>query len=125
MIVIVFAFAFGLSMDYEVFLLRASRNTATAGIRRTRPFGTGLQRSRPDHHLCGRAHADRLRLLRRGQGRGTGTDRARPVCRSLIDATIVRCLLVPAAMMLLGDAAWWAPAPLRRLHDRYGIHETV
>ena len=43
----------------------------------------------------------------------------------LIDATIVRCLLVPAAMMLLGDAAWWAPAPLRRLHNRYGIHEAA
>lgn len=35
-----------------------------------------------------------------------------------IDATIVRGLLVPAAMRLMGDANWWAPAPLRRVYDR-------
>jgi uncharacterized membrane protein YdfJ with MMPL/SSD domain len=39
----------------------------------------------------------------------------------LIDATIVRALLVPALMGLLGDWNWWAPGPLRRLHDRFGI----
>lgn len=39
----------------------------------------------------------------------------------LIDATLVRMLLVPATMTLLGDANWWAPAPLRRLHDRLGV----
>jgi RND superfamily putative drug exporter len=32
-------------------------------------------------------------------------------------------LLVPATMRLLGDASWWAPAPLRRFYARYGIHE--
>ena len=36
-----------------------------------------------------------------------------------IDATIVRCLLVPATMTLLGDWNWWAPKPLRRLHNRH------
>ena len=39
----------------------------------------------------------------------------------LVDATIVRCLLVPATMSLLGRWNWWAPRPLRRLHDRYGL----
>lgn len=39
----------------------------------------------------------------------------------LIDATLVRMLLVPATRTLLGDANWWAPAPLRRLHDRLGV----
>jgi uncharacterized membrane protein YdfJ with MMPL/SSD domain len=43
----------------------------------------------------------------------------------LIDATIVRALLVPALMRLLGEANWWAPGPLRRLHDRFGIREEV
>jgi RND superfamily putative drug exporter len=38
-----------------------------------------------------------------------------------VDATLVRMLLVPATMTLLGDWNWWAPAPLRRLHDRIGI----
>jgi uncharacterized membrane protein YdfJ with MMPL/SSD domain len=41
----------------------------------------------------------------------------------LIDSTIVRALLVPALMRLLGEANWWAPGPLRRLHDRVGIRE--
>jgi RND superfamily putative drug exporter len=43
----------------------------------------------------------------------------------LIDATIVRCLLVPATMTLLGRWNWWAPAPLKRLHERIGLRETV
>ena len=41
----------------------------------------------------------------------------------LIDATIVRALLVPSLMCLLGDWNWWAPGPLRRLHARYGFSE--
>ena len=40
-----------------------------------------------------------------------------------VDATLVRCLLVPATMTLLGERNWWAPAPLRRLYDRYGLRE--
>jgi uncharacterized membrane protein YdfJ with MMPL/SSD domain len=41
----------------------------------------------------------------------------------LIDASIVRALLVPSLMELLGKWNWWAPAPLRRLHDRIGLRE--
>jgi RND superfamily putative drug exporter len=41
----------------------------------------------------------------------------------LIDATIIRALLVPALMGLLGQANWWAPAWLRRVHDRVGLTE--
>ena len=41
----------------------------------------------------------------------------------LIDATLVRMLLVPATMTVLGSANWWAPEPLRRLHQRWGIRE--
>jgi RND superfamily putative drug exporter len=43
----------------------------------------------------------------------------------LVDATIVRPLLVPATMKLLGERNWWAPAPLRRLHQRFGLHEAA
>ena len=42
----------------------------------------------------------------------------------LIDATLIRGMLVPAFMRLAGDANWWAPAPLRRLHARIGISES-
>ena len=41
----------------------------------------------------------------------------------LIDATIIRALLVPSLMELLGKWNWWAPAPLRRLHQRIGISD--
>jgi RND superfamily putative drug exporter len=41
----------------------------------------------------------------------------------LVDATVIRGVLVPAAMRLAGSANWWAPAPLRRLHERIGLRE--
>lgn len=41
----------------------------------------------------------------------------------VLDATLVRILLVPATPRLLGDASWWAPGPLRRFYARYGLHE--
>jgi RND superfamily putative drug exporter len=40
-----------------------------------------------------------------------------------VDATLVRCVLVPATMTLVGRWNWWAPVPLRRLHDRFGLHQ--
>lgn len=39
----------------------------------------------------------------------------------LVDATVIRAILVPAAMRLAGEANWWAPGPLRRLHARIGL----
>ena len=42
----------------------------------------------------------------------------------VLDATVIRMLLVPALLRLLGDAAWWAPGPLRRLQQRAGLRET-
>ena len=42
---------------------------------------------------------------------------------ALIDATIIRALLVPSLMELLGKWNWWAPRPLRRLHERIGLSE--
>jgi RND superfamily putative drug exporter len=43
----------------------------------------------------------------------------------LLDAFVIRGTLVPAFMRLAGEANWWAPAPLRRLHERFGISEHV
>jgi uncharacterized membrane protein YdfJ with MMPL/SSD domain len=42
----------------------------------------------------------------------------------LLDATIIRALLVPSLMQLLGPWTWWAPSPLRRLYARIGLSET-
>ena len=50
---------------------------------------------------------------------GVGT-----VVAVILDASIVRALLVPSLMQLLGDWNWWAPAPLRRLHARIGLSES-
>jgi RND superfamily putative drug exporter len=41
----------------------------------------------------------------------------------IVDATLVRGALVPAFMRLAGNANWWAPRPLRRLYERFGISE--
>ena len=43
----------------------------------------------------------------------------------LVDATLVRMLLVPASMRVLGRVNWWAPAPLARLHQRFGFSESA
>jgi RND superfamily putative drug exporter len=43
----------------------------------------------------------------------------------LLDASIIRALLVPSLMELLGSANWWAPRPLRRLYKRIGLRETA
>jgi RND superfamily putative drug exporter len=42
----------------------------------------------------------------------------------LIDASLVRALLVPSLMALLGPLNWWAPRPLRRVHERIGLRDT-
>jgi RND superfamily putative drug exporter len=41
----------------------------------------------------------------------------------LLDATVVRVLLVPAFMRIAGRANWWAPAPMRRVYERFGLSE--
>jgi uncharacterized membrane protein YdfJ with MMPL/SSD domain len=50
-------------------------------------------------------------------------DQSMAVTAMRADATLIRCVLVPATMTVLGQANWWAPGPLRRLHQRIGLHE--
>ncbi|HZB49934.1 MAG TPA: MMPL family transporter [Mycobacteriales bacterium] len=121
--VLVFAFAFGVSMDYEVFLLARIKELYDAGHRNDQAVRLGLQRS-------GRiitSAALLIVIVFAGFAAGTmvgikefGLALAVSI---VVDATLVRCLLVPATMTLLGDANWWAPAPLRRLHARIGLRE--
>jgi RND superfamily putative drug exporter len=122
-IVIVFAFAFGLSMDYEVFLLGRIKEYVDAGVPTDAAVRRGLQHT-------GRVITSAALLMvivfscfaaaRMGNIEQIGLGLTVAV---LIDATIVRCLLVPATMTLLGRWNWWAPAPLRRLHTRLGLRE--
>ncbi|WP_034594732.1 MMPL family transporter [Hamadaea tsunoensis] len=122
-IVLVCAFGFGLAMDYEVFLLGRIKEGVDAGLPTDQAVRDGLQRS-------GRliTSAALLMLIVFGffayakigdlEQIGLGLFVA-----VLVDATIVRCLLVPATMTLLGRWNWWAPGILRRLHVRVGLHE--
>lgn len=114
-IVLVFAFGFGLSMDYEVFLLARIKERVDAGEPTDVAVRQGLQHS-------GRIITSAALLMlvvfgffaaaRLGDIEQIGLGLFVAI---LIDATIVRCLLVPATMTLLGRWNWWAPPPLRRL----------
>ena len=118
---LVLAFGFGLAMDYEVFLLARIQELREAGLSNDQAVVAGLQ-------LSGRiitSAALIIALVFSGFALGeliiikqTGVALAVAVA---IDATLVRCLLVPATMTLLGEWNWWAPRPLRRLHARFGV----
>ncbi|WP_069387596.1 MMPL family transporter [Cellulosimicrobium cellulans] len=120
-VALVVAFAFGLAMDYEVFLLARIKELHDAGHPDDEAVRLGLQRS-------GRiitSAAAIIVVVFAGFVLGellvikeVGFALAVAV---LVDATIVRLLLVPATMTLLGRWNWWAPAPLRRLHARLAI----
>ncbi|MDQ0307685.1 RND superfamily putative drug exporter [Kitasatospora herbaricolor] len=121
--VLVFAFAFGLSMDYEVFLLARIKELRDRGYSCTRSVELGLQRSGKIITsaallmvivFAGFAAGDMLMVKQMGIALAVAV---------AVDATLVRCLLVPAAMTLFGEFNWWAPAPLRRLHRRFGLSE--
>ena len=122
-VVIVFAFAFGLSMDYEVFLLGRIKEYVDHGWDTDTAVRRGLQHT-------GRIITSAALLMvivfgcfaaaRMGSIEEIGLGLSVAV---FVDATIVRCLLVPATMTLLGRWNWWAPAWLKRLHERIGLRE--
>ncbi|WP_093906048.1 MMPL family transporter [Streptomyces sp. cf386] len=120
---LIVAIAFGLAMDYELFILARMREARQLTGDDQEAVITGLRRS-------GRVVTCAALLLAVVFG-AFMTGGFAPILQIglgltlavLIDATIVRMLLVPATMALLGRRAWWAPGPLRRLHDRFGLHE--
>ncbi len=121
--ILMLAVIFGLSMDYEVFLLSRIRerydqtgdNTlaVAAGLQRTGGLITSLALLLII--VVGAFSASGITFLKL---MGVGM-----IVALLVDATVVRVLLVPATMRLLGRANWWAPRPLRRLYARYGFKE--
>jgi RND superfamily putative drug exporter len=121
--VIVFAFAFGLSMDYEVFLLSRIKECHDEGCDTNTAVATGLQRS--GKIITSAAFLVIIVFLGFAAGQSLGIKEfgLALAIAVAVDATLVRCILVPATMTLLGDWNWWAPAPLRRLHQRLGLHE--
>jgi RND superfamily putative drug exporter len=110
-------------MDYEVFLLSRITEFHRAGYENDRAVSLGLQRT-------GRIITSAALLIVIVFGGFIAGDiliikemGLALVAAVVIDATLVRMLLVPATMTLLGRWNWWAPAPLRRLHARFGITE--
>ncbi len=119
------ALAFGLSTDYGVFLLTRIKEGRDAGLNNEEAVAVGLQRTgriitAAALLFCVAIGAFATSKIIFIKQIGIGTSVA-----VLIDATIVRALLVPALMKLLGEWNWWAPAPLRRLHEKMGIDETA
>jgi trehalose monomycolate/heme transporter len=121
--ILMFAIMFGLSMDYEVFLLSRIRerydvtgdNTAAVagGLQRTGALITSLALLLVI--VVGAFSASGVTFIKL---LGVGM-----IVALVVDATVVRVLLVPAVLRLLGPVTWWAPGPLRRLYARYGIRE--
>lgn len=123
--VLMFCVAFGLSMDYEVFLMSRireywadsggtrddNRESVALGVARTgRVITAAAAIMSISFAALTAAEVSFIRMF------GVGLTLA-----ILVDATVIRMLLVPAFMRILGRANWWAPAPLARWHDRWGI----
>jgi putative drug exporter of the RND superfamily len=123
MMVLLFCIAFGLSMDYELFVLSRIKEAHDQGAGLAEAVAGGLARSGRIVTTAAALIAVSFLAFVSGEvsfmqffGLGTGL-------AILIDATVVRGVLVPAGMHLLGRAAWWAPAPLRAVHRRVGFSE--
>jgi putative drug exporter of the RND superfamily len=121
--VLIFVFAFGLSMDYEVFLLSRIKEAWDQTGDNDRAVALGLQRTGRIVTsaaalivivFLGFAAGELLTIKEVGLGMAIAV---------VLDATVVRMLLVPATMKLMGRWNWWAPPSLRRLHDRFGLVE--
>ena len=121
--ILMFCVAFGLSMDYEVFLLSRIKEEHDAGADTEHSVAVGLERTGRIVTAAAAllaivfisfatSHITFIKLF------GIGLTLA-----VLMDATLIRGTLVPAFMRLAGNANWWAPAPLRRIYDRWGISE--
>jgi putative drug exporter of the RND superfamily len=121
--IVVFAISFGLSMDYEVFVLSRIKEEHDKTGDNLGSVATGLERSAPLVTAAaallavtfGAFVSSRVVLLKM---LGLGVTLA-----VIVDATIIRVVLVPALMRLAGRANWWAPAFLRRVHERFGLRE--
>ena len=123
--VLMFCVAFGLSMDYEVFLLSRIKEEHDKGSDNVTAVANGLERT--GRIVTAAAVLISVVFLSFATSEvsfiklfGIGLTLA-----VLLDAFVIRGTLVPAFMRLAGEANWWAPGPLRRFHDRFGISEHV
>ncbi|MDT5174061.1 MAG: putative drug exporter of the superfamily, partial [Mycobacterium sp.] len=122
MVVLLCSIAFSLSVDYEIFLLSRIKEARDSGLDNNAATVIGL--GRVGRIVTSAALLLTITLISFANGLsfmkmfGIGTALA-----VVIDATIIRGVVVPAFLRLAGDLNWWAPRPLRWLHSRIGISE--
>ncbi|WP_394614755.1 MMPL family transporter [Lentzea sp. JNUCC 0626] len=122
-VVLMAAIVFGLSTDYEVFLLSRMVEARGQGARTEEAVTTGLAKT-------GRVITSAALLLIVVTGAFAFSQVAMMrfvgvgmILALALDATVVRMLLVPAVLKLLGNAAWWSPGPLKRIQERLALHD--
>ncbi|HEY3192053.1 MAG TPA: MMPL family transporter [Solirubrobacterales bacterium] len=121
--ILLFAVVFGLSTDYGVFLLSRIKEARDNGASDSECVAIGLERTGRIVTAAALLFAIAIGAFATSQiifikENGIGTALA-----VLIDASLIRALLVPSLMELLGHWNWWAPEPLRRLHNRFGLSD--
>ncbi|MFF4560837.1 MMPL family transporter [Streptomyces sp. NPDC001435] len=121
--VLMFCVAFGLSMDYGVFLLSRIKEEYDRTGDHNEAVRHGLQRT--GGLITAAAVILAVVMVAIGTSRVTNTKMLGLgiALAVVMDAMVVRSLLVPAIMRLTGRATWWAPGPLRRFHQRFGLSE--
>jgi putative drug exporter of the RND superfamily len=122
--IFLFAVGFGLATDYGVFLLSRIKEAHDAGAANSEAVAIGLERTGRIVTAAALLFAVAIGAFATSQIvfiKELGLGAALAV---LIDASIIRALLVPSLMELLGPLNWWAPRPLRRLHQRIGVRES-
>ncbi len=122
-LVLIFAAAFGLAIDYEVFLLSRIKEMCQTTGDNMHAVAAGIQRSGPIITSAALLIGIVLGAFAMGEvvfmkAMGLGL-----LLSVLVDATLVRMLLVPASLRLLGDLNWWAPKPLMKLYRRFNLNE--
>jgi RND superfamily putative drug exporter len=122
-LVLLFTLAFALSTDYGVFLFARIKEARDSGLPNREAIAVGLERTgrlitAAALLFCVAIGAFVTSHILFVKQLGFGTALA-----VALDASIIRALLVPALMALMGEWTWWAPAPLRRLHQRFGLAE--
>ncbi|MGI5503852.1 MMPL family transporter [Lentzea sp. CA-135723] len=122
-VVLMAAIVFGLSTDYEVFLLSRMVEARGQGATTEEAVTTGLAKT-------GRVITSAALLLIVVTGAFAFSQVAMMrfvgvgmILALALDATVVRMLLVPAVLKLLGNAAWWSPGPLKRIQERLALHD--
>ncbi len=123
--ILMFCIVYGLSMDYEVFLIARIKEEHDRTGDTRRSVLVGLQRSGPLVSTAAAVLALTFLLYATAevsylQQVGVGTAVA-----IIVDATLIRAVLLPALMRLAGRANWWLPRPLRPVYERFGFNESA